>query len=92
MSILQEIENYTNSFNESPYTGKTIVLTGTLSNMSREEAKYLIQNMGAKIGNSVSKNTDFIIVGENPGSKVKKAMELNIKIINEEEWSNITKK
>jgi len=87
-----EIENYTNSFDESPYTGKTIVLTGTLSNMSREEAKYLIQNMGAKIGNSVSKNTDFLIVGENPGSKVKKAMELNIKIINEEEWSNITKK
>ena len=87
-----EIENYTSSFNESPYTGKTIVLTGTLSNMSREEAKYLIQNMGAKIGNSVSKNTDFLIVGENPGSKVKKAIELNIKIIDEEEWSNITKK
>ena len=87
-----EIENYTSSFNESPYTGKTIVLTGTLSNMSREEAKYLIQNMGAKIGNSVSKNTDFLIVGENPGSKVKKAIELNIQIINEKEWSNITKK
>ena len=87
-----EVENYTNTFNESPFTGKTIVLTGTLSNMSREEAKYLIQNMGAKIGNSVSKNTDFLIVGENPGSKVKKAIELNIKIIDEEEWSNITKK
>jgi DNA ligase (NAD+) len=45
--------------------------------------------MGAKIGNTVSKNTDFVIVGENPGSKVKKAMELNIKIINQDEWIKI---
>jgi DNA ligase (NAD+) len=78
-----------NSFKESPYTGKTFVLTGTLNNMSRDEAKYVIQKMGAKIGNTVSKNTDFVIVGENPGSKVKKAMELNIKIINQDEWIKI---
>ena len=57
--------------------------------MSRDEAKYAIQNMGAKIVNTVSKNTDFVIVGENPGSKVKKAIELNIKIINQDEWMEI---
>jgi DNA ligase (NAD+) len=83
------VDTYINSFKESPYTGKTIVLTGTLNNMSRDEAKYVIQKMGAKIGNTVSKNTDFVIVGENPGSKVKKAMELNIKIINQDEWIKI---
>jgi DNA ligase (NAD+) len=83
------VDTYMNSFKESPYTGKTIVLTGTLNNMSRDEAKYVIQKMGAKIGNTVSKNTDFVIVGENPGSKVKKAMELNIKIINQDEWIKI---
>jgi DNA ligase (NAD+) len=83
------VDTYINSFKESPYTGKTIVLTGTLNNMSRDEAKYVIQKMGAKIGNTVSKNTDFLIVGENPGSKVKRAMELNIKIINQDEWIKI---
>jgi len=83
------VDTYMNSFKESPYTGKTFVLTGTLNNMSRDEAKYVIQKMGAKIGNTVSKNTDFVIVGENPGSKVKKAMELNIKIINQDEWIKI---
>ena len=83
------VDTYENSFKESPYTGKTIVLTGTLNNMSRDEAKYAIQNMGAKIVNTVSKNTDFVIVGENPGSKVKKAIELNIKIINQDEWMEI---
>src|SRR5210317_34071 len=83
------VDTYINSFKESPYTGKTIVLTGTLNNMSRDEAKYVIQKMGAKIGNTVSKNTDFVIIGENPGSKVKKAMELNIKIINQDEWIKI---
>ena len=83
------VDTYENSFKESPYTGKTIVLTGTLNNMSRDEAKYAIQNMGAKIVNTVSKNTDFVIVGENPGSKVKKAIELNIKIINQDEWMKI---
>ncbi|MDC1066549.1 NAD-dependent DNA ligase LigA [Alphaproteobacteria bacterium] len=83
------LDTYENSFKESPYTGKTIVLTGTLNNMSRDEAKYAIRNMGAKIVSTVSKNTDFVIVGENPGSKVKKAIELNIKIINQDEWMKI---
>ena len=85
------IENYTDLSIKSPYSGKTIVLTGTLKTMSRDEAKQLIQRMGAKIGNTISKNTDYLIIGDNPGSKAKKAEELNVKIINEDEWIKIIK-
>jgi len=85
------IENYTDLSIQSPYSGKTIVLTGTLKTMSRDEAKQLIQRMGAKIGNTISKNTDYLIIGDNPGSKAKKAEELNVKIINEDEWIKIIK-
>ena len=54
--------------------------------MSREECKYLAQELGAKITSSVSKNTDYLILGENPGSKLKKAKELKINILTEEDW------
>ena len=73
----------------SPYTGKVIVLSGTLKSMSREEAKHTLQTLGAKFSGSVSKNTDFLIIGSEPGSKAKKAEELNIKIINEDQWIQI---
>ena len=76
----------------SPYSGKTIVLTGSLRSMSRDEAKSILQNMGAKVSSSISKNTDFVIVGDQAGSKAKKAFDLNIETINEEEWlKNINK-
>ena len=61
---------------DSPLAGKTIVLTGTLSTMTREEAKAKLQALGAKITSSVSKNTDLVIAGENPGSKLEKAQRL----------------
>jgi len=68
------------------FTNKNIIFTGTLKKMSREECKYLAQQLGAKITSSVSKNTDFLIVGEKPGSKLKKAKELKINILTEEDW------
>ncbi len=73
----------------SPYTGKVIVLSGTLKTMSREEAKYSLQTLGAKVSNTISKKTDFLIIGSHPGSKAKKAKELNIKIINEDQWIKV---
>ena len=76
----------------SPYKDKIIVLTGTLNTMSRDEAKQTLQNLGAKVSSSVSKNTDFVIVGEQPGSKAKRAYDLNIPIIKENEWIEIIKK
>jgi NAD-dependent DNA ligase len=65
---------------------KTFVITGTLSSMSRDEAKAKIKNAGGKVLESVSKNLDYLIVGEEPGSKFKKAQELGVKILNEEEF------
>ena len=65
---------------------KTYVLTGTLTKLTRDEAKALIENAGGKTANSVSKKTSAVIVGENPGSKYDKAKELNIPIWTEEEF------
>ena len=85
------IENVEQKLINSPYKDKIVVLTGTLDTMSRDEAKQKLNNLGAKVSSSVSKNTDYVIVGEQPGSKAKKAKELNIPIINENEWIEIIK-
>ena len=66
--------------------GLSFVVTGTLKNYTRNEVKELIENLGGKVSESVSKKTDYLIVGEEPGSKLKKAQSLGIKIINEEEF------
>ena len=68
------------------FDGKTFVLTGTLSSMSRDEGKELIESLGGKNTGSVSKKTDVVIVGENPGSKYDKAKELGITIWTEDEF------
>lgn len=70
---------------------KTIVITGTLNNYIRGDLKKVLQNKGAKVTSAVSKNTDYLIVGENPGSKYEKAVELNIDIITEDEIANLIK-
>ena len=70
---------------DSPFSGKTVVLTGTLSQLTRDEAKDKLKKLGAKVTGSVSKKTDLVIAGESPGSKLTKAEELGIKIIDEQE-------
>ena len=67
-----------------PLNGKTIVLTGALQSLSRSDAKKQLQSMGAKVSGSVSKKTDIVVVGVDPGSKAVKAQELGIDIIDEE--------
>ncbi|MCP4631341.1 MAG: NAD-dependent DNA ligase LigA, partial [candidate division Zixibacteria bacterium] len=70
-------------YSEQSLNGKIFVLTGTLETLTRNEAKVKLQSMGAKVTLSISKNTDFVIVGQNPGSKALKAEELGIAIKNE---------
>lgn len=70
------------------YTNKKFVLTGTISFMTRDEIKDLIESRGGEVIGSVSKKTDVVIVGENPGSKYDKALSLNIDIWNEEKFKN----
>ena len=66
-----------------PLAGKTFVITGTLAELSREEAKALLEERGAKVASSVSKKTDYVIIGENPGSKAAKAESLGVAILDE---------
>ncbi|MBQ7141061.1 MAG: NAD-dependent DNA ligase LigA [Bacilli bacterium] len=68
--------------------GKTFVLTGTLENYTRDEVKEILENLGGKVTGSVSKKTDVVIVGSDPGSKYDKARELNITIWDEQEFMN----
>jgi DNA ligase (NAD+) len=74
-----------------PLTGKKIVVTGTLSSLGREEAKAAIRRAGGDWVSSVSKNTDYVVVGENPGSKATKAEELGVKILDEPAFLKLVK-
>ena len=72
---------------DSRFAGKTVVVTGTLSNMTRDEATSLLRSMGAKVTTSVSRNTDFVLAGENAGSKLEKAQALGVEVIGERDLS-----
>ena len=74
-----------NTSNLNILNGKIFVLTGTLNSLTRDEAKQLIETAGGRVSSSISKKTDFLIAGEKAGSKFKKAKELGVKIINENE-------
>ena len=76
---------YKSTLTGSALDGKTFVLTGTLETLKRNEAKALIENNGGKVSGSVSKKTDFVVAGEDAGSKLQKANELGILVISEEE-------
>ncbi len=71
---------------DGPLAGKTFVLTGTLSSMTRDEAKDRIQALGGKVTGSVSKKTDFVVYGENAGSKLRKAQDLGVELLDEEQF------
>lgn len=75
----------------SPLSGKTFVLTGEISSLTRKDAENLIMSLGGKATSSVSKKTDYVVAGENPGSKYQKAVKLGIKIINEQDFKELVK-
>jgi DNA ligase (NAD+) len=71
---------------ESKFSGKSIIFTGSLINMSRSEAKKKAEDLGLKVVGSISSKTDFVVAGIDAGSKLKKANELGLKVLNQEEW------
>src|SRR5439155_6002391 len=70
---------------ETALSGKTVVITGGFSSMTREEAREALKEAGAKVTDTVSKKTDLVVVGENPGSKLDKAVSLGVKAADEKE-------
>ncbi|MBE0067855.1 NAD-dependent DNA ligase LigA [Thermoanaerobacterium thermosaccharolyticum] len=84
--VKKKSENTSNIFD-----GLTFVLTGTLSNYTRDEAKKLIEERGGKVTGSVSKKTNYVVAGTDPGSKLSKAQQLGVKVIDEKEFENMLK-
>lgn len=84
-------EQADNIVKNSVFNGKTFVLTGSLEKYSRNEASEILTNLGANVSSSVSKNTDYVLAGENAGSKLSKAQNLGIKIISENEFEQMVK-
>ena len=92
LQLLEEVDLAINSIKtiNSSITGKKIIFTGTLNSMSRAEAKSKAEKLGAKVVSSINKSTDILIAGEKSGSKLKKATELGIQIMDEEGWKKLS--
>ena len=80
---------YVSDARQTEWSGKTIVFTGTLETMSRDEAKAQAERLGARAAGSVSAKTDLVVAGPGAGSKLKKAEELGVRVVDEAEWAAI---
>ena len=87
LSVLAVEEVQAPSASASPIAGKAVVFTGTLTTMTRQEAKARAEAAGARVVGSVSKKTDYVVAGADPGSKVTEALKLGVPVLSEEEWA-----
>ena len=76
---------------ETPIAGKTLVFTGTMQEMTRSEAKARAEAMGARVSSSISARTDFLVAGPGAGSKLKKALDLKVQVLDEKAWLKLTR-
>ena len=76
---------------KGPFSGKTVVLTGTMSGYTREEAKAEIERRGGRVSGSISRKTDLLVAGEDAGSKLKKARELGVRVVDEKGFRELLK-
>jgi DNA ligase (NAD+) len=83
------VEDYKSTTKKTSITGNVVLFTGSLEAFSREESKALAERLGARVANSISPSVNLVIAGRDPGSKLKKATDLGIKIIDEKEWLEI---
>tara|TARA_Y100001936_G_C16058181_1_gene662465 strand:- start:402 stop:2171 length:1770 start_codon:yes stop_codon:yes gene_type:complete len=86
LNSILKIENIAKQSHNNFFSNKSIVFTGSLKDLSRDEAKHLAKSKGVKILSGISRNTDYLVVGDSPGNKVQKAKTLGIKILTEEEF------
>ena len=89
LSLLSIEEFIAPETSNSAVTGKTVVFTGTLVQLTRAEAKARAESLGAKVAGSVSKNTDYVVAGEDAGSKLAKAKDLGVSVLSEQEWLDL---
>lgn len=90
--VVFETKNISGKLENTPFSGKTVVLTGSLEKYTRDDAKDLIRKAGGNPSSSVSKKTDFVLIGKDPGSKYEKAKELGVRILNEKEFKDMIEK
>ena len=86
-----EVERESRTETAGKLAGKIFVLTGGLSSMSRDDAKQRIRDLGGDPSEGVSRKTDYVVAGTDPGSKYEKAKELGVKILNEKEFLDLIK-
>ena len=86
---IEIVEDFFNT-SSSPLSGKTVVFTGTLTTLSRREAKARAETLGASVTSTVSAKTDYVVMGENAGQKARDAAALGVKILTQEEWVTLT--
>ena len=89
LNEILEIRSLKNNSNRVKLNGKSVVFTGTLQTMTRQQAKIQAEQLGYKVLTEISKNTTFLVCGDKPGSKIKKAEDFDVKILTEEEWKKI---